>query len=111
MRLFEGGGGLPIGRAEIAAGTSQDVLIYHDPPGQAPSSWALVVEDPNGGSSVQWINGHERIAMQTTAAALAAGVNVFGVGSVQGPYGSSITVRINAATNATFQCMLIRVNY
>lgn len=111
MRLFEGGGGKPIGRADIAAGTTQDVLIYHDPPDTPPSSWALVIEDPNGGSAVSWINGHERIAMTTTAAGLAVGVNVFGIGATPGPYGSSITVRITAATTGTFQAMLIRVNY
>ena len=111
MRLFEGGGGLPIGRAEIAIGTSQDLLIYHDPPDSPPSSWALVIDDPNGGSTVTWINGHERIAMETAPAALAAGVNVFGIGAIPGPYGSSVTVRVAAATTATFQAMLIRVNY
>jgi len=111
MRLFEGGGGLPIGRAEIAIGTTQEVLIYHDAPGTPPSSWALVVDDPNGGSVVQWINGHERIAMTTAPAPLVAGVNVFGIGAVAGPYGSSVTVSITAGTTATFQAMLIRINY
>ena len=88
MRLFEGGGGLPIGRAEITNGTTQEVLIYHDAPVTPPSSWALVVNDPNGGSTVSWINGHERIAMTTAPAALVAGVNVFGFAGIDGPNGS-----------------------
>jgi hypothetical protein len=101
--------GKQVGRATLAVGQTETVLIWNDPDGSPPSQWTLVVYDPNGCSSVTWESGHEHISMPNqTLAPLAVGTNI--LSGTQGIYGSQVTVRLTAATNTTFSVMLIRVN-
>ncbi len=112
MADFEGPQGRQSGRVTLAVGGEGNLLTWHDPPGTPPSSWALVVLDPLGGSIVNWTTGHDQITLETVfaPAPMVAGRNVFGIGATPGPYGSSVTVNIISATASTFNAILVRVN-
>ena len=101
------------GRATVQVGTTQEVLIYHDVGALEPSQWGLVVRDPNGGSTVQWTQGHNNVSFDVPATAVptVAGENYYGIpGQPPGPFGSAISVRITAGTTTTFDLIMVRLN-
>lgn len=106
---MDGPQGKQVGRQALAAGQTGNLIAFHDPEGTPPSQWTLIVFDPNGGSSVLVTMGHDFVTFNPNLAALpllAAGLNVIPLQT----FGSSVTVRILAATATTFDAMIVRVN-